>query len=130
MCETRAAPDGQAEGLPGGRVGAQGWGLPLPFCQLSGGQGAAEVVPSLGWLTVHQQGPEQSQAVDTDVPVPGEAVQAPQDVLKQPGPLQLICGQSCGWALARGHREPLLKRGFPSLLTSRLLISAVTQLSH
>lgn len=96
-CETREAPDVCEQ-----RASWGGWMAGL------GSGSAPSFLPALGWsgssgkgcpLTIYQQGPEQAQAVDTDVPAPGEAVQALQDVLKQPGPLQLICGQSCGRAL-------------------------------
>lgn len=69
-------------------------------------------LPALGWLgrspgplTVRQQSPEQPQPVDAGVPVPGEGVQAFQDALAQPGPPQLICGQSCRWAPALGPQR-------------------------
>lgn len=73
-CETRAAPDGRAEGLPGGRAG--GWGPRVGVCPFPSPSSRVVREPALGSLTVCQQGPEQAQAVDTDVPVPGEAVQA------------------------------------------------------
>lgn len=47
VCETRVAPDGRAEGLPGGRVGAQGWGLPLLPARVVRGQWGGGVAHSL-----------------------------------------------------------------------------------
>lgn len=61
-----------------------------------GGGGRGERDTSPRPLTVHQQGPEQDQAVDAKVPVPGEGVQVLQDLLQQPGLVQLVCGQVCG----------------------------------
>ena len=43
-----------------------------------------------GPLTIHQQGPEQAQAIDAHVPVRGEGAQVLQDMLKQPSLLQLL----------------------------------------
>lgn len=61
-----------------------------------GGQGTAEDASpkpengSRAPLTIHQEGPEQAQATDADVSVPGEGVRALQDVLEQLSLLQLL----------------------------------------